>query len=104
MTGARFAGLVRFFLVTASTGEDGVGGEAVDPALEADPAWLALHAERESLERALTLAQAHQKFSTDPKTAADARREEAELLVSLDRVLTLIRAAEYRRRPGARRW
>ena len=81
-----------------------VGGEVVDTAPDSDPAWLALHAEREALERALTLAQAHQKFSSDPGTAANARREEAELLVSLDRVLTLIRAAEYRRRPGARRW
>jgi hypothetical protein len=101
---ARLTGLARSFLGTASTGEDHVGGKAADSALEADPAWLALHAERETLERALSLAQARQKFSTDPKTAADARREEAELLVSLDRVLTLIRAAEYRRRPGARRW
>ena len=64
----------------------------------------ALHAEREALERALTLAQARQKFSTDPGTAAQARVEESELLVNLDRVLTLIRAAEYRRRPGSRRW
>jgi hypothetical protein len=81
-----------------------VGGEEVDTALDADPAWLALHAERAAVERALTLAQARQKFSTDRNTVAEARREEAELLVSLDRVLTLIRAAEYRRRPGARRW
>ncbi|MCJ2054335.1 hypothetical protein [Methylobacterium sp. J-070] len=81
-----------------------MGGEDVDATREADPAWLALHAEREALERALTLAQARQKFSSDPQTAAGARRDEAELLVSLDRVLTLIRAAEYRRRPNARRW
>ncbi|MHB2209001.1 hypothetical protein [Methylobacterium sp. CM6257] len=81
-----------------------MGGEEADADTEADPAWLALHAERESLERALALAQARQKFSTDPKTVDQARLEEAELLVSLDRVLTLIRAAEYRRRPGARRW
>ena len=67
-----------------------MGGEQVEAATEADPAWLALHAEREALERALTLAQA--------------RVEESDLLVNLDRVLTLIRAAEYRRRPGARRW
>jgi hypothetical protein len=81
-----------------------VGGEEADAATDTDPAWLALHAEREGLERALALAQARQKFSTDPETVAQARREEAEMLVSLDRVLTLIRAAEYRRRPGARRW
>jgi hypothetical protein len=81
-----------------------VGGDVVETALDADPSWLALHAEREEVERALTLAQARQKFSSDPNTAAEARREEAALLVSLDRVLTLIRAAEYRRRPGARRW
>ncbi|PJI36915.1 hypothetical protein CTI14_70875, partial [Methylobacterium radiotolerans] len=41
--------------------------------------------------------QARQKFSRDPEAASAARVEEAELLVSLDRVLTLIRAAEYRR-------
>jgi hypothetical protein len=81
-----------------------VGGDVVETALDADPSWLALHAEREEVERARTLAQARQKFSSDPNTAAEARREEAALLVSLDRVLTLIRAAEYRRRPGARRW
>ena len=79
-------------------------GESADSAMETDPNWLALHAEREAVERALTLAQARQKFSRDPNAAAAARREEADLLVNLDRVLTLIRAAEYRRRPGARRW
>ncbi|WP_342145459.1 hypothetical protein, partial [Methylobacterium fujisawaense] len=78
-----------------------MGGEEVDTGADADPVWSALHAEREAVERALTLAQARQKFSTDPELAAAARREEAELLVNLDRVLTLIRAAEYRRRPGA---
>ncbi|MCJ2084940.1 hypothetical protein MKK88_02885 [Methylobacterium sp. E-005] len=72
--------------------------------METDPGWLALHAEREAVERALALAQARQKFSSDPDTAAAARRDEADLLINLDRVLTLIRAAEYRRRPGARRW
>ncbi|KQS50518.1 MULTISPECIES: hypothetical protein [Methylobacterium] len=81
-----------------------MGGDEVDAATESDPAWLALHAEREAVERALALAQARQKFSPDPDAASAARVEEAELLVSLDRVLTLIRAAEYRRRPGARRW
>jgi hypothetical protein len=81
-----------------------VSGEDARTEAEPDPAWLALHAEREALERGLALAQARQKFSSDPKVAAAARLEEAELLVSLDRVLTQIRAAEYRRRPGARRW
>lgn len=79
-------------------------GESANSATEIDPGWLALHAERETVERALALAQARQKFSSDPDAAAAARREEADLLVNLDRVLTLIRAAEYRRRPGARRW
>ena len=81
-----------------------MAGEQADSAIEADPKWLALHAEREAVERALTLAQARQKFSRDPEASAAARLEETELLVNLDRVLTLIRAAEYRRRPGARRW
>ncbi|MGH1589402.1 hypothetical protein [Methylobacterium sp. P5_C11] len=81
-----------------------MSGEEVDTATDADPAWLALHAEREAVERALTLAQARQKFSSDPEVAATAQIEEAKLLAALDRVLTLIRAAEYRRRPGARRW
>ena len=69
-----------------------------------ESAWLALHADREAVERALTLAPARQKFGTDAGAIAQARREEADLLVNLDRVLTLIRAAEYRRRPGSRRW
>lgn len=81
-----------------------MGAEEAGTATEDDPAWVALHAEREALERALTLAQARQKFSTDPQAAAQARVEETDLLVNLDRVLTLIRAAEYRRRPGSRRW
>ena len=74
--------------------------ERADP----DAAWLALHDERESLERALSLAQARQRFGTDAAAIAQARTDEADLLASLDRVLTMIRAAEYRRRPGARRW
>ncbi len=69
-----------------------------------DAPWLALHGERETLERALSLAQARQRFSTDAADVARAHSDEADLLVSLDRVLTMIRAAEYRRRPGARRW
>ncbi|MDP4003182.1 hypothetical protein [Methylobacterium sp. NEAU K] len=78
--------------------------EGADAEAGPDAAWLALHADREAVERALSLAQARQRFGTDPEAVAQARREEAELLVSLDRVLTQIRAAEYRRRPGSRRW
>ncbi len=69
-----------------------------------DGAFLALHDEREGLERALALAQARQRFSSDPEDAERARDEEAALLASLDRVMTMIRAAEYKRGPGARRW
>ncbi|SFL89272.1 hypothetical protein [Methylobacterium pseudosasicola] len=69
-----------------------------------DAAWQALHADREAVERALTLAQARQRYGTDAAAIAQARREEAELLVNLDRILTQIRAAEYRRQPGSRRW
>jgi hypothetical protein len=69
-----------------------------------DAAWLALHEEREALERALALAQARSRFAPGPADAAAAQEEVAALLVNLDRVLTRIRAAEYGRRPGARRW
>jgi hypothetical protein len=69
-----------------------------------DHAYQALHAEREALERDLALAKARQNFSTEPGEAERARADEASMLMSLDRVLTRIRAAEYQRRPGARRW
>ena len=69
-----------------------------------DTAWLALHEEREALERALALAQARRRFAGSPAEAAQAQQDEADLLVSLDRVLTRIRAEEYRRKPGARQW
>lgn len=69
-----------------------------------DRAYQALHAEREALERDLALAKARQNFSTEPGEAERARADEASMLMSLDRVLTRIRAAEYQRRPGARRW
>ncbi|MCJ2117424.1 hypothetical protein MKK65_12780 [Methylobacterium sp. J-001] len=69
-----------------------------------DAGWRALHADREAVERALSLAQARQRYGTDAEAIAQARLEEAELLVDLDRILTQIRAAEYRRRPGSRRW
>ncbi|WP_431311032.1 hypothetical protein [Methylobacterium nigriterrae] len=68
-----------------------------------ETAYLALHAEREELERNLALAQARQRFGADLDAAA-ARVDEEAMLRQLDRVLTLIRAAEYKRRPGARRW
>ena len=49
-----------------------VGGDEVGAATESDPAWQALHAEREAVERALALAQAGQKFSRDPEAASAA--------------------------------
>ena len=75
-----------------------------DTSADADGAFLALHEERERLERALALVQVRQRFSPDPEEAALARTEETALLASLDRVMTMIRAAEYKRGPGARRW
>lgn len=75
------------------------GGDAAP-----DEAFLALHAEREGLERDLALAKVRQRFGADSAEMERARADEAALLLSLDRVLTLIRAAEYRRRPGSRRW
>lgn len=79
----------------------------VDGAKPFDPqesAFLALHGERELLERELTLVQQQQRFGSEEAGIEQARRREASLLKDLDRVLTLIRAAEYRRQPGARRW
>lgn len=69
-----------------------------------DAAWRGLHEEREALERALALVQTRRRVARDAAEAGEAEREEAELLLSLDRVLTRIRAAEYGRQPGARRW
>ncbi len=69
-----------------------------------ETAYHALHAERAMLERDLALAKARQSFSKDADEVARARAEEATMLSSLDMVLTRIRATEYRRRPGARRW
>lgn len=69
-----------------------------------ESAFLTLHSEREMLERALTLAQQHQRFGANAEAIEAARLRESSLLKDLDRVMTLIRAAEYRRRPGARRW
>lgn len=78
--------------------------DGVVPVDPPDAAFLALHGEREALERELTLAQQQQRFGTDDSEIAGAHRREASLLKDLDRVMTLIRAAEYRRQPGARRW
>lgn len=75
--------------------------ETLDPQ---EAAYRALHGEREALEQALTLAQQTQRFGGDGDVEA-ARLSEAELLKDLDRVMTLIRAAEIRRnQPKARRW
>ncbi|WP_342149763.1 hypothetical protein [Methylorubrum sp. SB2] len=75
--------------------------ETLDPQ---EAAYRALHGEREALEQALTLAQQRQRFGDDADSEA-ARESEAELLKDLDRVMTLIRAAEIRRsQPKARRW
>ena len=70
----------------------------------ADEEYLALHEERERLERSLALVQARQRFGPGAEEVARALQEEPELLARLDLLLTRIRAAEYRRRPGARRW
>lgn len=84
---------------TDSRGEETV--VAIDPV---EAAYRALHAERDALERALTLAQQRQQFGDDADAEAG-RLGEAELLKDLDRVMTLIRAAEIRRsQPKARRW
>ena len=78
--------------------------DGVKPLDSQEAAFLALHTERELLERELTLAQQQQRFGADAASIEVARLREASLLKDLDRVLTLIRAAEYKRRPGARRW
>lgn len=83
------------------TSKDSQPETAVDPQ---EAAYRALHGERDALERALTLAQQRQQFGGGADAEA-ARTREAELLKDLDRVLTLIRAAEIRRsQPKARRW
>ncbi|GJE16094.1 hypothetical protein [Methylobacterium marchantiae] len=71
---------------------------------DGDAAFLALHARREDLERDLSFAQQRQQFGTDPSEVAKAGEEERALLADLDAVMTQIRAAEYQRMPGARRW
>lgn len=86
------------------TGNPPASGEGDKPLDPQESAFLALHQERELLERELTLAKHQQRFATDGPAIETARNREASLLKDLDRVLTLIRAAEYKRRPGARRW
>lgn len=88
-------------------GAEGIADVVTGPAREdddPDAAWRELHEEREALERALSLCQTRQRVARDAAEASEAAREEADLLLSLDRVLTRIRAAEYGRQPGARRW
>ncbi|SFL49839.1 hypothetical protein [Methylorubrum salsuginis] len=86
------------------TPNDPQGGETVEAVDPQEAAYRALHAERDALERALTLAQQQQQFGGEADAEA-ARDREGQLLKDLDRVLTLIRAAEIRRnQPKARRW
>jgi hypothetical protein len=109
---ARFGGLARFMPfrppVRDRTKVGTVQHDTCAPSAGADNpdevSFRALHAEREELERSLALAQARQRFIGDAVEVEKARDAEASLLRHLDRVLTLIRAAEYKRRPGARRW
>lgn len=85
----------------ASRGEETL----LNPADPEEAAYLALHAERAALEEELTLQQQRQRFGNDAREIASARDTEAALLKDLDRVLTMIRAAEVRRQqPKARRW
>ncbi|MBB3904331.1 hypothetical protein [Methylobacterium brachythecii] len=79
-------------------------GEPTVPLDPQDAAFFALHGERELIERDLTLAQQRQRYGTDDADIQQARLLEKSLLKDLDRVMTLIRAAEYKRQPGARRW
>lgn len=77
----------------------------LDPADPQEAAYHALHAERTALEKELVRAQQRQRFGHDEAEIEAARLTEAALLKDLDRVLTLIRAAEIRRQqPQARRW
>ncbi|WP_264049881.1 hypothetical protein [Methylobacterium flocculans] len=71
---------------------------------EAEAAFQDLHAQREDLERQLSLARMHQQFGTGQDDVDRAASTEKSLLLCLDRVLTQIRAAEYKRQPNARRW
>nr|WP_282103797.1 hypothetical protein [Methylobacterium sp. 37f] len=63
-----------------------------------------MHGQREELERQLALVQLKRQFGPGQDAIDQATADEQSLLVSLDRVMTLIRAAEYKRLPNARRW
>lgn len=77
----------------------------LDPSDPQEAAYLALHAERAALEDELALLQHRQRFGSDEDEVASARATESALLKDLDRVLTMIRAAEIKRQqPHARRW
>ncbi|MDV2983526.1 UNVERIFIED_CONTAM: hypothetical protein Q9R58_04310 [Methylobacteriaceae bacterium AG10] len=77
----------------------------LDSADPQEAAYLALHAERAALEEELTRQQQRQRFGINEQEIASARATESSLLKDLDRVLTMIRAAEIRRQqPIARRW
>ena len=80
------------------------GGAPAIPPDAPTAALLALHGERSEIERALVLAQQRQLYSPDPADARRAEADEQALLTDLDRILTRIRAAEYRRQPSARVW
>lgn len=69
-----------------------------------DAAFLALHAERQAVERDLVLVRQRRLYGQDSEDVAKAERDEPALLTRLDRILTQLRAAEYKRQPGARRW
>lgn len=70
----------------------------------AEAAFLDLHAQREELERRLSLTRMHQQFGPAQDDIERANSDEKALLLRLDRVLTQIRAAEYKRQPNSRRW
>ncbi|WP_245238625.1 hypothetical protein [Methylobacterium platani] len=65
---------------------------------------MALHAERTAIEQRLARAEQERLYLADPAAAAAAQAAEETLLADLDRVMTRIRAAEYRSQPGARTW
>jgi hypothetical protein len=69
-----------------------------------EAAFLDLHAQREDLERQLSLVQLRRQFGPGQEAVDQAAADEQALLLRLDRVLTQIRAAEYKRQPNARRW
>ncbi|TGD94749.1 hypothetical protein EU555_31330 [Methylobacterium nonmethylotrophicum] len=84
-----------------ASGQPGGAGDRDDPRRRE---LLALHAERTELELRLARAGQQRAYLADPAAAAAAEAEEAALLQELDRLMTRIRAAEYRSRPGARTW